>query len=536
MELPQIFSKREFRRVAIGTAIVIFIFLIINVFKIGGDSFIYNLDNSINAPLAIGITIFAASTWRNLGARKRPRALWGGLIAGWGLWAIAETTWFVASILGREVPYPSLADLFWVLGYIGIGYGLVARVREIPVKPKRWQNAAIWGISAATVVVTVIFIFYPILATFQDQRLIESILNFIYPLTDLFLLVIIWRLFFTFEKGDYGFGWRLLAVGFMFMATADFLFAYTTWEEIYYPNMQANLVSRLFVDTPYTLSYFLWFLGIFALRLLLREPPAAETILPPNRVSIHGHILISTKNDDTIIDASANSYQLFEGEPIVGQPLSKVLSIPESEAWAITEMLRNNGKVADLPVQIRNRAGSLQEIILCGLAVMDPQKEYMGSNLLLCIPVVDESFDDPLSNESRSMAGYILEKSMSKRGREIGRFLMDYHLVYIQSLSRIASHQGGQLMSQSLVDELKETSRAHQWNLRFNLRTVLERNDYPLNVLREALPILVQTAERAAARMTNPEVVKTRMKDIDSQISDVIHRDAKRYLKPGIVT
>ena len=95
MVLPQIFSNRQFRGVAIGIAVIILTFVIINGFAIGGDTFIFSLGSSLNAPLAIVITLFAASIYRLMGYQKHPRFLWAGLIIGWGLWAFAETLWLV---------------------------------------------------------------------------------------------------------------------------------------------------------------------------------------------------------------------------------------------------------------------------------------------------------------------------------------------------------------------------------------------------------------------------------------------------------
>lgn len=533
MQFPPIFSQRTYKRVAIGMIILSVIFLIMMTFKIGGDAFIFTLGSFINAPLAIGITIFAATIWRLLATKNQPRRLWAGLVLGWGLWALAETIWLVASLLGQEVPYPSLADLFWVAGYIPIGYGLIARLRLLTTKPSRRQNWFLWGISAATLVATGVFVFKPIIEYFDPQRLIESLLNILYPLADLFLAILTWRLFFAFEKGDQGFSWRLLAAGFLLMTTSDFIFTYASWGEIYYPDMQANLISRLFIDTPYTLSYLAWFLGLFALRLLLGTPPAEETVVPPKRVAPLGYILIATKNDDTIIHTSSNSNALFGDESLAGKTLAQALSIPDSEGQAITGMLRNNGKVTDLPVHIRNQAGSLQEISLCGLAVLDPQKEFLGSNLLLCIPVEDDSINQSLSAESKSMVRYILEKSRSRHLAEIGRFLVEYHLIYLQALSRMMFHQGGAPMAQSLLEALKETSKAHNWTISFNPETMLGKYWESLEVLQEALPILRETAEQFVARPLNMETVAGRMKEIDAQIEEAIHREVKRYLKPG---
>ena len=530
MNLPHIFSDRRFRIVAAAFAIFILILLAINLFLIGGDIFVFTLNSSLNAPLAILVTLFAAFIWRRMSTEKQRRRLWAGLVLGWALWAIAETIWAVYSVLGQEVPYPSLADLFWVVGYLPMGIGLLARVRTMPTKPTRNENLLIWGTSAATVLITFVFVFLPIIQGFDPEGLVESVLNLLYPLADLCLLIIVWRLFFTYEKGDYAFAWRLLTFGFILMTFSDFVFTYASWQEIYYPEMKATVLSRLVIDFPYTASYAIWLLGIYALFILRGEEHPIELGAQPRMVPSYGHILLYTKSDNTVISVSPNFGRLFKGGAVEGRSLAEALAISEQDERAIVEKLKLEQKVADLPVQIRNRSGAAQEVKLCGVAIASAQGEYAGANILLRIPVEDGSFDDALDQDARLMTQYLLDRSGSNYSAEIGQFLLDYHLAYIKVLLKLVSHEGGEAMSQSLLDKLLETSKEHNWQMRFNPQTVLE-GDYSLEVLREALPILLETAKQFAVRVTDPNVVAAQMQALDRQFSEAVHRDAARYCK-----
>jgi len=114
-----------------------------------------------------------------------------------------------------------MADFFWLLGYIPMGIGLVTRVLTMPTKPNRSQNMIIWGASAATILIAVAFIFRPFcraLIQTGDREHPQYHLSACRPFpTDHRM-----RLFFTYEGGDYGFAWRLLVVGFIFMTVSDF--------------------------------------------------------------------------------------------------------------------------------------------------------------------------------------------------------------------------------------------------------------------------------------------------------------------------
>jgi hypothetical protein len=529
--LPQIFSDRQFKRIVVTIAIVFLVYITINIFLIGGDSFVYNFNSLINPPLAIINVVSAISVWRLTGAEKHNRLLWTGLVIGWALWALAETIWAVYSILGQEVPYPSLADFFWVIGYIPIGIGLITRVRTIPTKPNRSQNMLILAVSGVTILITILFYFIPIIQGFDPQQLVQSILTLVYPITDLFVIIIILRLLFSYEEGDYGFGWRLLALGFVFMSVSDFLFTYTSWKGIYYPDMKATVISRLVVDAAYTIAFMLWIAGVHALRILLKKARPLEPVGRIRLVRTYGHILIYTKNDDTVIDVSPNFNRLFGTVNVKGKTLSEILAIPADDGRAIMEKIRNERKVRDLPIQIRNSSGEMQEARLNGVAIYVPQDNYTGSNILLRMRVTDISFDNSLSQESRSMTRYLLDQSESIVKSEVAQFLSDYYAAYIKSLLDMAFHQGGAAMSQALLDKLLETSEKHGWQMQFNLQTVFESTDYSLKVLREALPILLETAKRFVSDITDPLEVESRMQEISSQLSGPAHRDSLFYGK-----
>jgi hypothetical protein len=532
MNLPHVFSTPQFgqfKRVAIGMAAFTLILLVINVFVIGGDAFVYTFNASLSAPLAVIITVSAAAIWRQMSREKQYRYLWTGFVVGWALWALAELIWALYSILGQEVPYPSLADLFWMVGYIPMGIGLIARIRTMRIKPAPSQRVIIWGASAAVVLITVVFVLVPILQDFDSQRLIESILDLVYPLADLFLACIVWWMFFTYEKGFYGFGWRLLTVGFIVMTLSDLLFTYATWQGLYYPDMEANLLSRLAIDVPYVVADLIWFLGIYALRILLRTRPSIELAdIQPRMVPRYGHILVYLKSDNTVISVSSNFDRFFKADSVQGRLLTDVLAMSEQDAHTLFEALRDEGRAADLPIQVRDYSDALQKIELCGVATLNPQKEYSGANILLRIPVEDMSFDETLNPYSRSMVRHLLKQSGSNYQVGIATFLSDYYLAYIKVLLELVSHEGGETMSRSLLNELLKTSQEHNWHMRFNLQTVLE-GDYSLEVLREALPLLLETAQQFVSRVMDPDIVDAQMQKVSMQFSEAVRRDIARY-------
>ena len=95
----------------------------------------------------------------------------------------------------------------------------------------------------------------------------------------------------------------------------------------------------------------------------------------------------------------------------------------------------------------------------------------------------------------------------------------------------MAFRQGGTAMSQALLDHLQETANKHNWQMQFNLQTVLNSINYPLKVLKEALPVLLETAKQFVSNITDPAAVEARMREVSSQFSETIHRDISIYEK-----
>lgn len=528
-----IFSDRQFRWVTYIVAGAAAFILLINLFLIGGDAFVFSFNSAINAPMAVVITIAAIAAWQKVGTETKSRFLWAGILSGWALWALAEIIYGLYSILGQVAPYPSIADIFWMLGYIPMGLGLYMRGRTMPGNPTRPQYMIIGGFSLATILLASIFVFWPTFQSFDPATPMENLINIAYPVEDCLLLIVVWRLFFSYEKGDYAFGWRLLAIGFIFLTIGDlvYLYANSTDPVLYYPDLKANFISRFGADVPYSFSYLLWILGVFALRIPPKkeEDEPAEAPISLKRPQKYCHILIFTKYDNRVIDVSPNFGLLFGTRPTQGKPLAEVLKISEQAGLAIGEKVRDERKVADLPVMIPESSIGPLNSGLCGIAVFNPQGEYSGANLLLSIPVENEVFDESLTPEIKLMIRRLLEQTGSHYRDEIRQFILGYYRPFFKDLFTIVQGQAGAKMSKALLDELEKMASAHSWRIRFSPDAGLEGADSSLDTLKKALPALLDTAKQFVSRVTDQGVVDAHMQKINSRFDENVQKDIVFY-------
>jgi hypothetical protein len=124
MTQPQIAMKRAQRNFAIGFILAA---LAINaLIVLAPDVETKNYYGNLLRPIVAGVAMLAALT---VVYRQGVSGIFGkayaGLAAGLVSYFIAEILWAYYSIgLGIEVPYPSLADAFWLAAYAPFGYGL----------------------------------------------------------------------------------------------------------------------------------------------------------------------------------------------------------------------------------------------------------------------------------------------------------------------------------------------------------------------------------------------------------------------------
>ena len=525
-------SSRPFRLNAIAAAAAAFLYLLVNLFVLGGDSFVFSLNSTAPAVLAAGISILAFAVWQTMTPDRRRSHLPSGLVLAWGLWALAELIWAGASLLGKEPPYPGLADLFWLIGYGPMVYGLMQRFRTMPVRPAGTRRRLVWTASLLTFAAVSMLIFYPLIVGFDPSRLVESILNLVYPLCDLVLLTMVWQLFFTYEHGDYGLAWQFLVAGFVTLTFADLLFAYATWEEVYYPDGVANLISRG-VDFPYTLSYLLWFVGVTGLRILATQHARASRAALSGLAPLFGHIMVFTLENDTILDFTPNLDRLMDTDGLKGASILGLGMLAEPDARRMLETLHSGRPIADAAVRLTDRSGAEHELTLSAIPVRNPQGEYTGANMLLTLPVLDSTFDRPLDHDARAAAKYVLDHSGSRYRDRVREFLLEYHLRYVRAIANRLRREGGAPMFEAFIAQLRSAAGANNLTVQFEPQAVIADIDCNLETLREALPILDRAAREFASQALAPQAVSELIERVGAEVDATVHQQAEYLLQPG---
>jgi hypothetical protein len=152
------------------------------------------------------------------------------LAAAFLLWFLAEITWFLYLLAGMDPGVPSIADVFWVGGYIPAAIALLLNAQAIRAKFTT-STMGVWAIATILVAALVIALeVFPFVSASPD---IGTLVTVIYPIFDtaIFSLALVTLL--KFKSGEVAKPWAALIIGFLLTSVGDIWYTYATWTESY---------------------------------------------------------------------------------------------------------------------------------------------------------------------------------------------------------------------------------------------------------------------------------------------------------------
>lgn len=195
------------------------------------------------------------------------RTAWSLLSAGLIALCLGQACFVYYQFVQKiETPFPSLADVFFVVSYPLLIAALAMFLRAYSASgfPLGPASERLW--LAAGVTLVCLAIGYPILMPLvrEPGEPLETLLNLLYPILDFLLLipaVLLIRISLRFRGGAVWKVWATLLGGFVFLCAADTLFAYFSQLG------RTDLVDL--VDATYLLAYGFFGLGVLYQRELL---------------------------------------------------------------------------------------------------------------------------------------------------------------------------------------------------------------------------------------------------------------------------
>ncbi len=529
MKRASFFNKEMFTKVSWAVIAISIIYVLINLFVIGGDALVIMLTDSLPIPLSIVTTIFAFLLWRKFAPKSSGAGMWRWFTLGWGLWALGEILYLVYAAISEEVPYPSWADGAYIIGYIFLVAALVSRVTETPGKFKFRQGLLLMVISLVFAALAITFVILPLIQNREPGAFIVNVLDVLYPTLDLVMLLLATRLLFDFLTRKSSAGWVLLIVGFILMTIADLMYSYTISFDLYYPEDTVNLITSMGFAIPYNLAYIFWMMGIYRLQVTEKEEVPEMAITQPEPVE-NTHVVMFLNRDMTVDEVSANFTPLTGKTFLRGNDMASVLGIAHEENQAIRAELNKNGKFADRPVQLRTQRNGLLPAKLSGIGLADPQRNITGAILVLRALAPTSGLDTTLSEYHSSIAKQVRVKSNSSEASQVTRFLCSYYLPIIKQLESMVYQHGGSQQGVVFKEVLNHKAAENGWNVRVEAEAVTVSGNPAPSQLKNSLSGLVYFSKSHLARMTDAARIEDELELVKKQFTEAT-RDNLRYIE-----
>jgi len=181
------------------------------------------------------------------------------------LWFLGECTWTVyAVILGVQVPYPSIADVFYLAGYIPAFLSILGfmRIFQRLVTPLKKVVSALVGLLILGV--TAVFLLTPL--SVSSSPVFVKAFDLAYPVMDAVLMALVTTRLIAFIGTSLGRPWTWIFCGLLLYSFADIMFSWGTLAGWYYSGHPIELL--------WLYGYLAFALGFNRQRTQFSEPTA----------------------------------------------------------------------------------------------------------------------------------------------------------------------------------------------------------------------------------------------------------------------
>lgn len=186
--------------------------------------------NFMYIPVAVSMVVVSTMKMFKSGFTGKHGMAWIALTVCSVSWLIAELTWIFYEVILNIDPFPSFADIFYLLGYPFLFMFLIFYIEPVrkAITKKMVATATLLSLS---VLIPSLFI------ALQDNSNIsyfEAILAGAYPVVDALVIIPALIGIALFFKGQVNFMWTLVCIGIFSLFVADTVFLFAQLDTWYY--------------------------------------------------------------------------------------------------------------------------------------------------------------------------------------------------------------------------------------------------------------------------------------------------------------
>ncbi len=237
------------------------VLVVIYVFQSHYPDAMYLFSN-IFPPLIAGVAVASSALalrkyWGKM--EDRFSKIWLAFTVGMIFWFFGELGWAIyVLLLNVQIPYPSLADVAWLIAYLPLiaGFHWYLRAFQFTISKTLYKTGAvIIGLGSLGLFVSFLV---PVFAKMAETEAITVAIDVTYPALDLILFGYALLALLIFIRGKIAVAWALISSAVLMDILADILFTYTTLQGTYYNGHPLELLFHF--------GYILYALAFYAHR------------------------------------------------------------------------------------------------------------------------------------------------------------------------------------------------------------------------------------------------------------------------------
>ena len=201
------------------------------------SDFMYLFSNAF-PPLIAGVAVASSSfALRKYWGKPEDKfsKIWLGFTLGMIFWFLGELGWAVYTLmLNVKIPYPSIADIAWLIGYIPMmaAFHWYVRTFQFTTSKRLYKIGAV--IIGLICLGHFAYFLTPVFAEMAETEVTTLAVDIAYPALDLVLLGYALLALLIFFRGKIAVAWSLISAALLMDVAAYMLFTYTTLQGTYY--------------------------------------------------------------------------------------------------------------------------------------------------------------------------------------------------------------------------------------------------------------------------------------------------------------
>jgi hypothetical protein len=245
------------------------------IWQPGGSELLLVLTHFLFAMFALLGAVLAWRASRMFKPGVAARRVWILQSAGLTMLTVSESLWLIFYIVHQPLPYPSVVDVSWGIGFVPILAGLVLQYRALNVRLSRRRQLSILAIYLGVLCAGFISMLAYTLSQPGELAVMQLLVGAYYLVGNLGVVFIATMSLVYLGTGLVARPWIYMVIGILAFSIAGLAFSYGTWTGAYVTG--SNALS-LVVDVAYLAGYALIAAGGYRqvtlhLQALKDQPP-----------------------------------------------------------------------------------------------------------------------------------------------------------------------------------------------------------------------------------------------------------------------